>query len=103
MSNKQFEVQILGQTYRLAGPADKEQALRESAARVDAEMQKVRDATQVRGHDRIAVMAALTITSELLSLQRSINEGEAFPVEEIRAAVQKIDQSLERELQTTTR
>lgn len=64
MTTKQIEVSILGQPYRLACSPETEGALREAIARVDAEMNKVRNASSVRGTDRIAVMAALSLASE---------------------------------------
>jgi cell division protein ZapA len=81
---KQIEVTILGQQYRLAVPEEAEASLLEAVARVDAEMTKVRATSTVRGQDRIAVMAALSIASELLKLQQSVRFGEAFPAEEIK-------------------
>ena len=88
---KQIEVTILGQQYRLAVQPEAEPALLESVARVDAEMNKVRNSSTVRGQDRIAVMAALSIASELLKLQQSVRFGEAFPAEEIKRTVSDIN------------
>lgn len=62
---KQVEVQIMGQTYMLACPLDGESALRESVAKVDAAMCRIRDAGKVKARDRIAVLAALNIAFEL--------------------------------------
>ena len=62
---KQVEVQIMSQSYMLACPVDGEDALRESVARVDAAMCRIRDAGKVKARDRIAVLAALNIAFEL--------------------------------------
>jgi cell division protein ZapA len=94
MTTKQIEVSILGAPYRLACSADTEDALREAVARVDAEMSKVRNASNVRGTDRIAVMAALSLASELLKLQSSVRHGEAFPAEEIRRTMHQMNEQL---------
>ena len=94
MSTKQIEATILGQTYRLACSAETEQALLEAVARVDAEMTRVRANSTVRGTDRIAVMAALSIASELLKLQSSVRHGEAFPAEEIRRTMHQMNEQL---------
>jgi cell division protein ZapA len=94
MTSKQIEVSILGSPYRLACSPETEGALREAVARVDAEMSKIRNASSVRGIDRIAVMAALSLASELLKLQDSVRHGEAFPAEEIRGTVQRMNEQL---------
>ncbi|WP_244814095.1 cell division protein ZapA [Caballeronia sp. Lep1P3] len=94
MTTTQIEVSILGQPYRLACSPQTEGALREAVARVDAEMNKVRNASNVRGTDRIAVMAALSLASELLKLQESVRHGEAFPAEEIRRTMHSMNEQL---------
>jgi cell division protein ZapA len=95
MSVKQIEVQILGQAYRLACAPEAEASLREAVTRVDAEMTKARDSSSVRGTDRVAVLAALSLASELLKLQKSVRHGEAFPVEEIRRTMSHMNQQLD--------
>ncbi|PMS14812.1 cell division protein ZapA [Trinickia dabaoshanensis] len=94
MTTKQIEATILGQSYRLACSPETEAALLEAVARVDAEMTKIRNASNVRGTDRIAVMAALSLASELLKLQQSVRHGEAFPAEEIRRTMHQMNQKL---------
>ncbi|CAH2784435.1 MAG: Z-ring-associated protein ZapA [uncultured Caballeronia sp.] len=94
MTSKQIEVSILGAPYRFACSLETESALREAVARVDAEMSKVRNASSVRGTDRIAVMAALSLASELLKLQNSVRHGEAFPAEEIRRTMHQMNEQL---------
>ncbi|CAB3755140.1 cell division protein ZapA [Paraburkholderia solisilvae] len=95
MSTKQIEVSILGQSYRLACSPETEGELLESVARVDAEMTKIRASSNVRGQDRIAVMAALSLASELLQLQTSIRHGESFPAEEIRRTMTQMNEQLD--------
>lgn len=94
MTTKQIEATILGQSYRLACSPETEAALLEAVARVDAEMTKIRGASNVRGTDRIAVMAALSLASELLKLQQSVRHGEAFPAEEIRRTMRQMNEKL---------
>ena len=43
--------------------------MREAAAYLDAKMREIRDAGKVVGHERIAIMAALNIAHELLTLR----------------------------------
>lgn len=62
-----IDVTIMDHPYRLACKEGEEQALRETVAYLDDRMCSIRDAGKVKGNDRIAVMAALAITAELLS------------------------------------
>jgi cell division protein ZapA len=94
MTTKQIEANILGQPYRLACSSETEAALLEAVARVDAEMSKVRASSNVRGTDRIAVMAAISLASELLKLQESVRHGEAFPADEIRRTMRQMNEQL---------
>jgi cell division protein ZapA len=57
-------------------------------------MSKIRNNSNVRGTDRIAVMAALSLASELLRLQSSVRHGEAFPAEEIRRTMHQMNEQL---------
>jgi cell division protein ZapA len=95
MSTKQIEVQIMGQSYRLACAPEAEAALLEAVGRVDSEMNKARNASSVRGTDRVAVLAALSLASELLKLQKSIQHGEAFPVDEIQRTMGLMNSQLD--------
>ncbi|HTI18679.1 MAG TPA: cell division protein ZapA [Trinickia sp.] len=94
MTQKQIEASILGQNYRLACSPETETILVNAVARVDSEMSKIRAGSNVRGTDRIAVMAALSIASELLKLQQSIRHGEAFPADEIRRTMHQMNEQL---------
>lgn len=95
MSATQIEARILGQVYRLACSPETEQPLRDAIARVDDEMTKIQTSSSVRGTDRIAVMAALSLASELIKLQDSVRHGEAFPAEEIRRTMQQMNEQLD--------
>ena len=57
-------------------------------------MSKIRSHSNVRGIDRIAVMAALSLASELLKLQTSVRHGEAFPADEIRRTMRQMNEQL---------
>jgi len=64
-----LDVTILGQPYRLVCKADEERALREAAAFLDKKMTAIRDGGKIKGNDRIAVMAALGMAAEFLSVK----------------------------------
>jgi cell division protein ZapA len=59
-----LDVTIMGQPYKLVCKEDEEAALRKAAAFVDRKMCAIRDAGKVKGTDRIAVMAALSMAGE---------------------------------------
>jgi len=65
----QIDVTIMGQPYRLACKEDEERALREAAGFLDKKMCTIRDAGKIKGNDRIAVMAALGMAAEFLSMK----------------------------------
>jgi cell division protein ZapA len=62
----QFDVTIMGQSYRLNCKDGEESALQEAAVYLNDRMCGIRDAGKVKGNDRIAVMAALGMAAELL-------------------------------------
>ncbi|MCO4088342.1 MAG: cell division protein ZapA [Limnohabitans sp.] len=66
MSNKQLDVQIMGQSYILGCPVGGEEGLLSAVRKVDAAMCKIRDAGKIKARDRIAVLAALNLAFEQL-------------------------------------
>jgi cell division protein ZapA len=65
----QLDVNIMGQPYRLACRDGEEKTLREAVAYLDGKMCALRDSGKVQGTDRIAVMAALSVAAEFLSVK----------------------------------
>lgn len=63
-------VSILGKEYQVACPEEEKEALLASARMVHNNMEKIRASGKVVGLDRIAVMAALNIAHELITLQQ---------------------------------
>ena len=64
MSNKQLDVQIMGQSYILGCPEGGEERLLGAVRKVDEAMCKIRDAGKIKARDRIAVLAALNLAFE---------------------------------------
>ena len=64
-----LDVTIMGQPYRLACKDGEENTLQEAVRYLDTKMCALRDAGKVKGNDRIAVMAALSIAAEYLSVK----------------------------------
>ncbi len=93
--NKRLNVHILDKEFLIACPPDEEPGLRSSAQYLDKKMREIRDSGKVVGLDRIAVMAALNITHDLLS-----NEGQSENVSEsVSSRVKHIQEKIEQALQ----
>ncbi len=60
------KVSILDREFMVAAPADAHEGLMSSARQLDARMREIRDAGKIVGIERIAIMAALNITHEML-------------------------------------
>jgi cell division protein ZapA len=65
----QVSVRILDKEYQVACPSTERTDLLDSAEILNAKMREIRDSGRVVGLDRIAVMAALNITNDLLHAQ----------------------------------
>ena len=66
MSNETVIVKLLDKEYQVACPPGQQQALQQSAHYLDKQMRSIRANGKVIGLERIAVMAALNISNELL-------------------------------------
>ncbi|WP_296942071.1 cell division protein ZapA [uncultured Massilia sp.] len=64
-----LDVTIMGLPYRLACREGEEQTLRQAVTYLDGKMCALRDSGKVKGTDRIAVMAALSVAAEFLSVK----------------------------------
>lgn len=84
------EVTILDKDYLVACPEDQQDALRRAARHLDSKMREIRTTGKVLGTERIAVMAALNITHELL--EDSNVSGAADQL--LRAMDEKLDTAL---------
>ena len=63
------EVSLLGRTYLVACEDGNREALLQAVAYLNGKMSEIRKAGKVMGAERIAVMAALNVTHELLSMK----------------------------------
>ena len=87
-------VSILGKEYLIACPDNERSALIKSADYLDKKMREIRDAGKVIGTDRIAVMAALNITNELLH----DHPAAAAPSAEVEGRINSMQQKIEEAL-----
>jgi cell division protein ZapA len=66
-SVKNVDVAILDRQYRIACPDEERDSLMAAVDYLDKKMREIKEGGKIAGTDRIAVMAALNITHELLS------------------------------------
>jgi cell division protein ZapA len=63
------EVTLLGRSYRVACTEAEREALMQAVAYLDAKMNDIKKGGKVMGAERIAVMAALNVAHEMLSMK----------------------------------
>ncbi|TDG15564.1 cell division protein ZapA [Seongchinamella unica] len=85
-------VKILDKDYQVACPEEQESDLVVSAKYLDKQMRSIRETGKVIGLERIAVMAALNISYELL--QASEHSGSEAPAPEA-SAVEGLNRKLD--------
>jgi len=84
--NNTLTVSIVGKDYQVACPAGEEESLREAAHYLHKLMESIRASGRVVGLDRVAVMAALNVSNELLQSKNSQADSQA----KVTAQVQKL-------------
>ncbi len=87
------KVTILDREFMVAAPADEREGLLESARQLDARMREIRSAGKIVGLERIAIMAALNITHEMLQA-RDQAAGSDATSDRVSALNQQIDDYL---------
>jgi cell division protein ZapA len=88
------EVSLLGRTYRVACEEGERESLMEAVAYLDAKMNEIRNAGKVMGAERIAVMAALNVAHELLSVRVGAGFDLGKAKRRINAIESKIDAAI---------
>lgn len=92
MSNQAVTVKILDKDYQVACPASERDALISAAVHLDERMRDIKTSGNIVGLERIAVMAALNLSHELLQNSGSDNAGQLEGLVNLQL---KIDQALE--------
>ncbi len=90
----QVTVKILDKDYQIACPEGEREALQEAARQLHGRMKQIRDSGKVVGVDRIAVMAGLNISHELLEQRAGRGEGAEQLSERIRMLQEKVERAL---------
>ncbi|WP_339488851.1 cell division protein ZapA [Pseudomonas sp. EL_65y_Pfl2_R95] len=87
-------VQILDKEYCINCPQSERANLEGAARYLDAKMREIRSSGKVIGADRVAVMAALNITHELLHKQSDLDVQTSSTREQVRDLLQRVDNAL---------
>ena len=87
-------VHILDREFRVNCEKSEQQNLIDSAKALDQRMREIRDTGRVIGVDRIAIMAALNIASELLSTEGSSSNVIDTVNQSLLRMQEKIEESL---------
>lgn len=90
----QVTVRILDKDYQVACPEDERAALLEAARLLNERMKQIRDGGKVIGVDRIAVMAALNISHELLETRAGRGSGSEQLSRKIHILQEKVEHAL---------
>jgi cell division protein ZapA len=88
---KTVEVNLLGRSYRVACSDGEREALMQAVTYLDTKMDEIRKAGKVVGTERIAVMAALNVAHELLSVKL----GGGFDVGQAKQRISEIESQLD--------
>ncbi|MBS0325977.1 MAG: cell division protein ZapA [Proteobacteria bacterium] len=91
-----LDVSILGRDYKVACREDEREALTEAVTFLDQRMREIRESGRVTGGERIAVMAALNLASELLRERRAAKDGAARAAPGLAVAGGAIDEDAAR-------
>ena len=94
-------VQILDKEYCIACPPDERVNLESAARYLDSKMREIRSSGKVIGADRVAVMAALNITHDLLHKQERVEQDSGSTRERVRELLERVDRALTTEPLTT--
>jgi cell division protein ZapA len=88
---KTVEISLLGRTYRVACEDDERDSLMQAVSYLDAKMNEIRRAGKVMGAERIAVMAALNVAHELLSVRL----GSGFDLGQAKQRISELESKIE--------
>ena len=90
-AGKTIEVSILGRSFKIACNEGERDALMEAVAYLDGKMSEIKNTGKVNGVDRIAVMAALNIAHEFLSVKL----GNGFDIGQAKRRISLIEAKLD--------
>ena len=92
MKNEEdMNIIIMGRKFHISCPDEEREELLLAVAYLDKKMQQIKDEGKVIGSERIAIIAALSITHELLMLRN----GEGFDMNEFKRRIGLMQEKLD--------
>jgi cell division protein ZapA len=91
---KSSEIEIYGQRYTIKGDAD-EDYIKRLAAYVDAQMRALSGGMKTATFSKLAILAAINITHELLQSEEQRQRGEADVERKALSLMESIEEQLE--------
>jgi cell division protein ZapA len=91
-----LSVRILEKEYIVACPADERTGLLDSAEFLNGRMREIRDSGKIVGLDRIAVMAALNLAHEVITLRARATGSEQELGHRIKSMRERVEISLQK-------
>jgi len=82
---------ILGREYQISCPPEEEESLRKSARYLDKQMEQVKSRGTSLAYEKIAVLAALNITHDLMKINQAADTSQYDAQRDIRELEKKID------------
>lgn len=98
MSSENLKINILNQEYTVNCPSDQRQELSAAASYLDEQMRKIKEEGKINDTAKIAIMAALNISFDLLKFQAQDND-DTHHYGQLRKLNNKVDDALNRLLQ----
>jgi cell division protein ZapA len=84
---KSLQISIMGREFRVACPEDEQAGLLEAVDYLNRKMLEIRDGGKIIGLERIAIMAALNIAHEMLSMK----VGGAFDMGDLKRRMTRME------------
>jgi cell division protein ZapA len=97
-STIQLDVAIMGQSYKLACKEGEDTALLDAVSYLNEKMCAIRDAAKIKGTDRIAVMAALSLATELLATKSPEGPMSGLTMAEVKQKILGMHESIDQAL-----
>lgn len=90
-TGKFMDVVIMGREFRVTCPDEEREQLLQAVAYLDKKMRQIRDSGKVIGSERVAIMAALNVTHELLAARNK----EGFDMDEFKRRIDHMQATLD--------
>lgn len=87
-------LRILDKEYQVSCPPAEQESLLKSARYLDENMRKIKARGNIHGLEKIAVMAALNITHDMLGKSQQLNQNQHLTAQQLKQIEDKIDRCL---------